>query len=137
MNNIPFGGNNNGFNRLNNNSYNDYFSRMNMPHYDIIQVRGKNGAEALQMGPNSRVLLLDENDPLVWFVETDGAGYKTITPYQITPYQPAPPIDLNTLEARITNLEERLNAKSNSTTNKQKRSNSNSNVTTTATTINE
>ena len=99
------------------------------PHYDIIQVKGKNGAEALQMAPNSKVLLLDETDPLVWFVQTDGAGYKTITPYSITPYEPAPPIDLNALEARITSLEEKLNAKSNTGTNKkqQQRNNTTSN----------
>lgn len=48
----------------------DYLSRMNIsvnnfPHYDIIKVKGQNGAEAFQMAPNSKVLLLDENDPLI------------------------------------------------------------------------
>lgn len=112
---------------------NDYFSRMNMnmnvnnlPHYDIIKVNGQNGAEAFQMGPNSKALLLDENDPIVWFVQTDGAGYKSnITPYSITPFQPAPPVDLHSLEERLTALEEKINAKSYSGTSKQSKKRSN------------
>ena len=102
----------------------NYFGGMNannFPRYNIIQVRGQNGAEALQMAPNSKVLLLDETDPLIWFVQTDGAGYKTVTPYSITPYQPAPPIDLNSIEQRLSVLEEILNAKSYNGTNKQRK----------------
>ena len=104
----------------------DYLSRMsvnNFPHYDIIKVKGQNGADAFQMAPNSKVLLLDENDPLVWFVQTDGAGYKTVTPYTITPFQPAPPVDLNSLEQRLAALEEKMYAKSYNGTNKQRKSN--------------
>ena len=96
----------------------------NLPHYNIIQVNGQKGAETLQMAPNSKVLLLDETDPLIWFVQTDGAGYKTVTPYSITPYQPAPPVDLNSLEQRLSILEEKINAKSYSGTNKQRKQNS-------------
>lgn len=104
----------------------DYLSRMSVntfPHYDIIKVKGQNGAEAFQMAPNSKVLLLDENDPLVWFVQTDGAGYKTATPYTIAPFQPAPPVNLNSLEQRLTALEEKINAKSYNGANKQRKSN--------------
>ncbi len=93
----------------------------NFPRYSIIQVRGQNGAEALQMAPNSKVLLLDETDPLIWFVQTDGAGYKTVTPYTISPYQPAPPVDLNSIEQRLSALEEKINAKSYNGTNKQRK----------------
>lgn len=95
----------------------------NLPHYDIIQVNGQKGAETLQMAPNSKVLLLDETDPLIWFVQTDGAGYKTVTPYSITPYQPAPPVDLNSIEQRLSALEEKINAKSYSGANKQRKQN--------------
>lgn len=75
-------------------------------HYEIIQVNGKAGVDAFQMGPNSRVLLLDETQPLVWLAQTDGAGYKTATPYTLTPYQAAPPVDLDSLVKRLTKLEE-------------------------------
>lgn len=102
----------------------NYFGGMNannFPRYSIIQVRGQNGAEALQMAPNSKVLLLDETDPLIWFVQTDGAGYKTVTPYTISPYQPAPPVDLNSIEQRLSALEEKINAKSYNGANKQRK----------------
>ena len=56
------------------NSVSDY----QKPHYDIIKVNGKNGAEKLDMGPNSAALLLDMNDPIVWFVQTDAQAIKLV-----------------------------------------------------------
>ena len=96
-----------------------YTARLNsmqgysMPRMDITTVNGENGARAFNLPPNSRTLLLDENAPIVWFVQTDGAGYKTLTPYTITPYQPEVPVDAKSLEARIKRLEDMLNEKSN------------------------
>lgn len=75
----------------------------------IIRVNGEGGARAYQMPPNSDAMLLDESGPLVWLVQTDGAGYKTVTPYTITPYQAAPAPDLGSLEQRISRLEGILN----------------------------
>ena len=64
------------------------------------------------MGPNSAALLLDMNDPIVWFVQTDGAGYKTCLPYSITAYQPPQELDvqsvLTQLSNRLTKIEERM-----------------------------
>lgn len=88
------------------------------PQYDIVKVNGENGANAFQMGPNSKILLLDENEPILWFVQTDGAGYKTITPYDILPHKKTPSININELEERIAALEEKINAKSHTGTNK-------------------
>ena len=48
----------------------------------IVHVNGENGARTFQMLPNSDVLLLDDTAPIVWLAQTDGAGYKTITPYK-------------------------------------------------------
>jgi hypothetical protein len=53
----------------------------------VVRVNGKNGAEAYQMAPNSSILLLDETAPIVWLKTTDGAGYPTVTPYDIAPHQ--------------------------------------------------
>ena len=72
----------------------------------ITKVSGENGAKAFGMAPNSSALLLDETAPLVWLKTTDGAGYPTLTPYTITPYQAAPPVDVNSLENRVKRLEE-------------------------------
>lgn len=94
---------------------NPYQSRLNAIQgdfsnkYEIIRVNGENGARALNLPPNSSVLLLDETAPLVWLAQTDGAGYKTVTPYAITPYKSEVQPDLNTLEERVKRLEERLN----------------------------
>ena len=75
----------------------------------VVRVNGENGARAYQIGPNSSSLLLDESGTMVWLCVTDGAGYKTVTPYDITPHQSAPAPDYTTLEQRITKLEELIN----------------------------
>ena len=79
-----------------------------LPRYEIIRVNGENGARAFQMAPNSTALLLDDTAPFVWFVQTDGAGYKTETPFSISPYQPTPPVDVNALETRLAAIEAML-----------------------------
>ena len=80
----------------------------------VIKVNGENGARAYQIGANSSALLLDESGLMVWLVTSDGAGYKTVTPYDITPHQAAPVPDLGSLEERIKRLEEIINAPSDS-----------------------
>ena len=47
------------------------------------KVNGRAGAEAFNMPPNSDGILLDLSDPIIYFIQTDGAGYKTITPYDM------------------------------------------------------
>ena len=94
--------------------YNNYPQR-----YEILKVNGRNGAEALQMLPNSEALLLDSTAPLIWVAQTDGAGYKTLTPFTIAPYEPTPAPDnsqkLSDFETRLKRLEDLFNEKSNST----------------------
>ena len=75
----------------------------------VVRVNGRNGAEAYTIGPNSSALLLDESGTLVWLVTSDGAGYKTIAPYDITPHQAAPAPDFGNLETRISKLEAFVN----------------------------
>lgn len=84
----------------------------NNPANQVVRVHGKNGAEMYQMMPNSSVLLLDELEPIVYLAQTDGAGYKTITAYDIQVHQELPPVDTRSLEQRITKLEEMLNDES-------------------------
>ena len=75
----------------------------------VVKVNGENGARTYNLGANSSALLLDETGLLVWLVTNDGAGYKTVTPYDITPHQAAPSPDYSTLESRIKRLEEMIN----------------------------
>lgn len=88
---------------------NPYLTPTFQAKLDIVHVNGENGARAFQMPANSNTLLLDDTAPIVWLAQTDGAGYKTVTPYSITPYKPEPPVDLKALENRITKIEEALN----------------------------
>lgn len=90
-------------------AYSPWGQTQSQQRMEIIRVNGEGGARAYQMPPNSNALLLDEANPLVWLVQTDGAGYKTVTPYTITPYQAAPVPDLGILEQRITRLEGMIN----------------------------
>lgn len=87
-----------------------YQGRMPAPQpQQILRVNGRNGVDALQMAPNSSILALDTNSPIVWLIQTDGAGYKSPTPYSITPYQPEAPVDAKALETRLSKLEEIVN----------------------------
>lgn len=75
----------------------------------VVKVSGENGARTYQMGPNSSALLLDESGLMVWLCTTDGASYKTVTPYDIVPHKTAPAPDYGSLEERIKRLEEIVN----------------------------
>lgn len=80
---------------------------------EIPHVNGINGANAYTLPACSSILLLDDNSPLVYLVKTDSAGYKTVTPYSITEYKPAPPVDVGSLLERVEALEKRFNDESN------------------------
>lgn len=89
-----------------NNFYPQYYPQVPVynPH-QIVKVNGRNGAETYQMPPNSSCLLLDESAPIVWLAQSDGAGYKTLTAYDIQPHKEVAPVDTKSLEERITKLE--------------------------------
>lgn len=90
------------------------------PRYEIIQVNGEAGARNFRMAPNSKALLLDDTAAIIWLAQTDGTGYLTVTPYDVFPHQQVPPIDINNLEMRVSQLEEKINnGQSNFVSNKQ------------------
>ena len=74
----------------------------------VVRVNGENGARSYQMGANGSALLLDESGLMVWLCTTDGAGYKTVSAYDIVPHQEAPKPDYGNLESRIQTIEKRL-----------------------------
>ncbi len=88
----------------------------------ITKVNGRAGADAYNMPPNSDDILLDMNSPIIYLVQTDGAGYKTITPYDISLHKEVKPEDqYKSLEERISKLEEAIaNGKSNYRPNEQR-----------------
>ena len=75
----------------------------------VVKVNGENGARTYQLGANSSALLLDESGLMVWLITTDGAGYKTVSAYDITPHTVAQAPDFGSLENRIKRLEEIVN----------------------------
>lgn len=85
------------------------------PPTQVVRVNGENGARTYQIGPNSSALLLDESGTLVWLVTSDGAGYKTVSAYDITPHQEMPVPDYSGLEERIKRLEDVVNGNSRNT----------------------
>lgn len=78
---------------------------------EILKVNGRAGMEALAMSPNSSVLALDMNNPILWVAQADGAGYKMISSYNITATPSQPAVDMQDILTRITRLEERVNGK--------------------------
>ena len=60
--------------------------------HTVIRVHGEEGAKDYNMGPNSEIILLDETQPVVWLKTTDGAGYPTVTGYDITPHVSDPKV---------------------------------------------
>lgn len=79
------------------------------PRQQVIKVSGRQGAEMYRMGPDSSALLLDESGSLIWLITTDGAGYKSIYPYDINPHVDPPDPYISQLEQRMTKMEEILN----------------------------
>ena len=76
----------------------------------VTKVNGRAGAEAYNMPPNSDDLLLDMNDPIIWFVQTDGAGYKTAIPYDISIHTEVKQEDIiKSIDERLSRLEEAIN----------------------------
>ena len=89
----------------------------------VVEVTGKAGAEAYQLAPESSILLLDNTAPIVWLVKTDGAGYKSLVPYDIKVHEEEKPADhYKDLEERISKLEETINARQSNTSNVKRKS---------------
>ena len=88
----------------------------------VTKVNGRAGADNYQLAPNSDDILLDLNEPIIYFVQTDGAGYKTVVSYDILPHKEITQQDqYKTLDERITKLEEMVaNGKSNNRPNESK-----------------
>ena len=87
-----------------------------LPQRQVDRVNGENGARAFAMGPYSSAMLLDESGTLVWMVTTDGAGYKTVAPYDILPHKAEAAPDFSDLESRVKKLEDMMGGRRNGNT---------------------
>ena len=99
----------------------------------ITQVSGKASVDTIQLAPNSSLLAMDTTAPIVWMCVSDGVGKVTSKPFSITPYVEKPPVDVNSLEKRLADVEsaleemEKRNAKSNANVSKPQRNDENRN----------
>lgn len=108
------------------------FSLPQTARQEVVRVNGENGARAYSMGANSSALLLDESGIMIWLVTTDGAGYKTVSAYDIVPHQIEQVPDYSKLENRIAKLEEFINGFTTDTSTAERNSSATSSVDTTA-----
>ena len=107
------------------------YQQQQLPQQQVVKVNGENGARAYPMGANSSAWLLDESGLISWLVITDGASYKTITPYDVTPHKTVQQQDFSSLESRISKLEGIVNeftANSSATTRKNSGKSANASV---------
>lgn len=119
--NTPYSGFNQGTLNYMPNSQNGLQGQING---SILKVSGINGVNALNLAPNTSVLALDETAPIVWLVSADGAGYKTPTPYDITPHKDQQAAMQSNFEERLTRLEQIVNDKSDIKSNAKRKSDS-------------
>lgn len=76
-----------------------------LPQQQIIQVNGKASVDTIQLAPNSSVLLMDTTAPIVWMCVSDGVGKTSATAYDIIIHKDKPPIDVESIEQRISKVE--------------------------------
>ena len=87
-----------------------------LPAQQVIQVNGKASIEAMQMAPNSSVLVMDTTAPIVWMCVSDGVGRVSATPYDIAVHHTTPPppsveTRLGAVESALKRMEEKLYGK--------------------------
>ena len=77
----------------------------------VVRVNGAQGANALQLAPNSSIIVADETDGNRLFLcMTDGAGFKTVRPIRCQFETEEPQTDkFAALDARIKALEDKIN----------------------------
>ena len=104
------------------NAFNPYgMAQQSAPTFQqqqIIQVNGKASVDTIRLAPNSSLLAMDTTAPIVWMCVSDGVGKVTSTPYDISKHEEKPPVDVASIEERISKVEkivseweDKLNAK--------------------------
>lgn len=78
----------------------------------IPRVNGEESARKYNMPNSSEVLLLDTEEPIVWLVQTDDAGGRTVDPLPIVLPVSEEKKAMDTLEERVRKLEEAMKRES-------------------------
>lgn len=85
-----------------------YNNFMPLPQEKITMVNGFNGANAIRLGVDSSKLVLDNSGDILWCITTDGAGYKTVKPYKLTPIDVPQTPEYKAFDDRLSRIEEQL-----------------------------
>lgn len=80
-------------------------SQIVLPQQQVPQIDGPESINMLRMAPNSSVLLMEKNRAVIWLCMTDSLANVTSIPYDYSPHEDAPAIDVNTMEERLAALE--------------------------------
>ena len=88
--------------------YKNYPPQNILPPQQVLKANGKASIDALQMAPDSEVLIMDTTAPIIWQCMSDSIGKVTAIPWDIVPHKEAPAAD--SLEVRVANIEATLNA---------------------------
>ena len=93
-------------------TWNQYTSQR-LPVYSAAPIHGQNAAWQFPMGPNSEIYLPDADVDIIWWIRTDANGNKQVIPFDVTPHEEKPAVDMNDLAARLAAVEEWINGKQN------------------------
>ena len=74
----------------------------------VAEVNGINGANAYQLAPNSSVLLLDSQKPIVYLKQTDGAGYGTVNSFDLVEHKDESTKNFENIDERLKRLEQMI-----------------------------
>lgn len=99
--------------------YNPYFQNSPniLPAQQILQANGKASIDMIRLAPNSSVLIADTTAPIIWRCVSDSLGNITSEPFDIIPHKDEEQIRKESLEQRISRLEEFIYEQSNTTRN--------------------
>ena len=95
--------------------YQNVFGSLFAQPHKITRVKGREGALAINMMPGSEDLFLDLDDPIIWLVQTDDAGIKTVDALDVFPHKSEEQKAQETLESieeRLRKLEEAMTRES-------------------------
>lgn len=88
---------------------NPYFqATQQLQPQQVTQVNGKASVEQLKLAPNSSLLAMDTTAPIVWLCKTDAIGALQVQAYDISPHEEKPPVDIDALDTRLSNIEKAL-----------------------------
>lgn len=83
--------------------------RQALPQQQIIQVSGPDSLNSLQMAPNSSLLAMHQNAPIVYLCQSDGVGKISFAAYDIAPHKDEAQKHQESMYARLAALEAAVN----------------------------